>query len=76
MADTTDERFTRRLSGALGKLPADVQLRRGDTVIFRDGSIATLWKRGNVAYFSSADGTEQGWWSNGRRMSDAEADRL
>jgi hypothetical protein len=76
MADTTDERFMRRLAGALGKLPADVQLRRDDTVISRDGSIASLWKRGNVAYYSSADGTEQSWYSNGRRLSDTEADRL
>jgi hypothetical protein len=66
-------KVARRISGALGRRvdPDAVEI-LSDTAVFLTGEdqIAML-ARGNVCYLPG-----DGWWRNGRRLTEDEADRL
>jgi hypothetical protein len=73
MNDEQRQRLSRRLSGALGrKVSADAVEILSDTAVYlTDEDQIVMMARGNVCYRPG-----DGWFRNGRRLSEEEADRL
>jgi hypothetical protein len=67
------QKLARRLSGALGrKVSADgVEVLSDTAVYLTDEDRIAMLMRGNVCYLPG-----DGWWRNGVRLTDDEADRL